>query len=86
MAGGTLTLLQRYLPLTRLASGVSVILGSVWGAVPTPFAAGLSATHTLEKLGWLLGGQLLIALLSLGLLFFAARSVIRFPERLVPSS
>ena len=75
-----------YLPLTLLASSVAVILGSIWGAVPTPFAATLSATHTLEKLGWLLGGQVGIVTLGIVLLLFAARGVIGFPERLVPSS
>jgi len=75
-----------YLPLTLLASGVAVILGSVWGAVPTPFAAELAVTHTLEKLGWLLGGQLGIVVLGAGLLLFVARNVIGFPDRLVPTS
>lgn len=75
-----------YLPLTLLASGVAVVLGSIWGAVPTPFAAGLAVTHTLEKLGWLLGGQLAVVALGACLLFFAARGVIGFPDRLVPSS
>ena len=75
-----------YLSLTLLASGVAVILGSMWGAVPTPFAAGLVATHTLEKLGWLLGGQTGVVLLGACLLLFAARGVIGFPDRLVPPS
>ena len=75
-----------YLPLTLLASGVAVILGSVWGAVPTPFAAGLAATHTLEKLDWLLGGQTGVVLLGACLLLFAARGLIGFPDRLVPPS
>jgi hypothetical protein len=47
---------QGYLPLSLMASGVAVILGGVWGAVPTPFAASLGAMHTLDKLAWLLGG------------------------------
>ena len=47
---------QGYLPLSFLAGGSAVILGGVWGAVPTPFAASLGATHTLDKLAWLLGG------------------------------
>ena len=71
---------QGYLPLSLLASGVAVILGGIWGAVPTPFAASLGATHTLDKLAWLLGGQLVILVLGTGLLF-AARNVIGFPGR-----
>src|SRR5258708_6556432 len=74
-----------YLPLSLIASGVAVILGGVWGAVPTPFAAGLGATHTLDKLAWLLGGQLVILVLGMWLLY-AARNVIGFPGRLVPVS
>jgi len=76
---------QGYLPLSFLAGGIAVILGGVWGAVPTPFAASLGATHTLDKLTWLLGGQLVILALGTGLLF-AARNVIGFPGRLVPIS
>jgi hypothetical protein len=74
---------QRYLPLSLIASGSAVILGGVWGAVPTPFAASLGATHTLDKLAWLLGGQLVILVLGTGMLC-AARTVIGFPGRLVP--
>ena len=76
---------QGYLPLTLIASGVAVVLGGVWGAVPTPFAASLGATQTLDKLAWLLGGQLVILVLAIGLLC-AARNVIGFPGRLVPVS
>jgi hypothetical protein len=47
-----------YVSLTLLASSSAVILGAVWGSVPTPFAAGLAGTHELGKLGWLLGGQI----------------------------
>jgi hypothetical protein len=74
------------LPLMLLASGVAVMLGSVWGAVPTPFAAGLSATHTLEKLGWLLGGQLVTLAVGACFLVFAARGVIGFSDRLLPTA
>jgi hypothetical protein len=76
---------QGYLPLSLIASGVAVILGSVWGAVPTPFAASLGATHTLDKLVWLLGGQLVILVVGMWWLV-AARNVIGFPGRLVPVS
>jgi hypothetical protein len=76
---------QEYLLHSLNASGIAVILGGVWGAVPTPFAASLGATHTLDKLTWLLGGQLVIMALGTGLLC-ATRNVIGFPDRLVPMS
>src|SRR5439155_3717640 len=34
-----------YVSLIFLASSVSVILGGLWSAVPTPFASGLAGTH-----------------------------------------
>jgi hypothetical protein len=71
--------------LTLLASCSAVILGAVWGAVPTPFAAGLASTHELSKLGWLLGGQF-VALAIGACSLLAARNVIGFPDRLVPTS
>jgi hypothetical protein len=72
-----------YLPLTLLASSSAVILGAVWGAVPTPFAAGLAGTHELGKLGWLLAGQ--IVALAIGVCCaFVARNVVGFPDRLLP--
>jgi hypothetical protein len=74
-----------YLQLTLLASGSAVILGAVWGAVPTPFAAGLAGTHELGKLGWLLGGQI-FALAIGACCMLAARNVLGFPDRLVPTS
>ena len=46
-----------YVQLTLLASSAAVILGGVWGVVPTAFAGGMLETHELDKLGWLLGGQ-----------------------------
>jgi len=74
-----------YVTLTLLASGSAVILGAVWGAVPTPFAAGLAGTHELSKLGWLLGGQI-VALAIGACCVLAARNVVGFPDRLVPLS
>lgn len=74
-----------YVPLTLLASSSVVILGAVWGAVPTPFAAGLAVTHELGKLGWLLAGQI-VALAIGGGFVLAARNVIGFPDRLLPTS
>src|SRR5260370_18671172 len=47
-----------YVPLTLLASGSAVILGAVWGAVPTPFAAGLARPHQLSKLCLLLARRI----------------------------
>jgi hypothetical protein len=74
-----------YLQLTLLASSSAIIVGAVWGAVPTPFAAELAATHELGKLGWLLGGQ--IVALAVGACFvMAARNVVGFPDRVVPTS
>jgi hypothetical protein len=74
------------LPLTLRASGVAIMLGGVWGAVPTPFAAGLSAAHTLGKLGWLLGGQLVTLAVGACFLVCAARGVIGFSDRLLPTA
>jgi hypothetical protein len=73
------------LPLTLLPSSVAVMLGSIWGAIPTPFAAGLSATHSLDKLCWLLGGQLGILLVGMCCLL-AARGVIGLPDRPLPTA
>jgi hypothetical protein len=74
------------LPLTLLASGVAVMLGGVWGAVPTPFAAELSLTHTLGKLDWLLGGQLVTLAIGACFLVCAARGVIGCSHRLLPTA
>ena len=74
-----------YIPLTLLASGSAVILGAIWGAVPTPFAAGLAGTHGLGKLGWLLGGQI-VALAMGACCTLVARDVVGFPDRVVPPS
>jgi hypothetical protein len=74
-----------YVLLTLVASSTAVILGAVWGAVPTAFAAGLLETHELGKLGWLLGGQ--IAAFVIGVRWFsAARGVVGFPDRLLTPS
>ena len=74
-----------YVLLTLLASCAAVILGGVWGAVPTTFAGGMLETHELDKLGWLLGGQIIA--LVVGICWFrASRGVVGFPERLLPPS
>ena len=74
-----------YMQLTLLASSSAVILGAVWGAVPTPFAAGLAETHELGKLGWLLGGQI-VALAIGACCVLTARNVVGLPDRVVPTS
>jgi hypothetical protein len=76
---------REFVPLTLLASSSAVILGAVWGAVPTPFAAGLAETHELGKLVWLLGGQI-VALAIGACSLLAARNVVGFPNRVVPTS
>jgi hypothetical protein len=73
-----------YLLLTLLASSVAVILGGIWAIVPTAFAGSLLETNALNKLGWLLAGQL-IALVIGACMLRAKRSVIGFPDRLIPS-
>lgn len=76
---------KQYLHLTLLASSTAVIMGGIWGAVPTPFASGLVATHALGTLGWLLAGQ--IGALAIGAYCFStARGVIGLPNRLLPES
>ena len=76
-----------YLTLTGLSSSISVLLGGLWNALPTPFAAGLARLHgnELAKLGWLFAGQAVAFAL---LLWFcrAWRGVIGTPDRLIPSS
>jgi hypothetical protein len=74
-----------FVQLTLLASSSAIILGAVWGAVPTPFAAGLAGTHELGKLGWLLGGQI-VALAISACCMLVARNVVGLPDRLVPIS
>lgn len=74
-----------YIPLTLIASGSAVILGAIWGAVPTPFAAELAGTHELSKLGWLLGGQIVALAIGACCVLFA-RNVVGFPDRLLPPS
>jgi hypothetical protein len=74
-----------YVLLTLLASSSVIMLGAVWGAVPTAFAAGLAQTHELSKLGWLLGGQM-VALAIGACCVLVARNVVGFPDRVVPTS
>ncbi len=74
-----------YVLLTLLASSAAVILGGVWGAVPTAFAGGMLETHELGKLGWLLAGQIIA--LVVGVCWYrASRGVVGFPDRLLPPS
>ena len=76
---------RRTLWLVWLASGVAVVFGSVWAAVPTPFAASLQAMHTVDVLGWLLGGQLVALAVGVGCLL-AVHNGIGLPGRLLPLS
>lgn len=77
-------LVQRgHLFLVFLASSIAVILGSIWSAVPTAFAAGLFEIHAAGILAWLVIGQLIA--LSIGVCcFLAARGVLGAPDRLIP--
>jgi hypothetical protein len=84
------SLVQRgrdYLTLTLLASSLTVLLGGLWNALPTPFAGGLVRLHEsgLAKLVWLFAGQAVAFAL---MLWFcrAWRGVIGAPDRLIPSS
>ena len=72
------------LPFILLASAVAVVLGSVWGAVPTPFASSLHASHSLDVLGFLLGGQL-VALAVGTCCLLAVRGGDRFPRSSAPT-
>jgi hypothetical protein len=71
--------------LTILASGIAVILGSLWETIPTPFAAELAKTHELDKLGWLLAGEF-IALIIGSCCLSAARNAISLSSRSIPAS
>ncbi len=72
-----------YLLLTLLASSAAVMLGGVWAIVPTAFAGSLYETNELNKLGWLLAGQL-VALVMSACVLRASRGVIGLPDRLFP--
>jgi hypothetical protein len=70
---------------TLLATGTAILLGAVWNTVPTSFAGGLAATGEMNKLIWLLAGQL--GALTLGArLLNRSRSLVGAPDRLVPFS
>jgi len=84
------SLVQRgrdYLTLTGLSSSLTVLMGGLWNALPTPFAGGLARLHgnELGKLGWLFAGQgIAFALMLWSCL--AWRGVIGAPDRLIPPS
>jgi hypothetical protein len=71
------------LPLILLASGLSISLGSVWTAVPTPFAGMLRQQGQSGILLWLLLAQIAALLLALGLLI-SWRGVLGPADRLIP--
>src|SRR5260370_1026200 len=72
-----------YAAPTLLATGTAILLGAVWNAVPTPFAAGLAGTGELNKLTWLLAGQL--GALAVGAwLLNRSPGLVGAPDRLVP--
>ncbi len=70
---------------TLLATGTAILLGAVWNAVPTPFAGGLAGTSEMNKLTWLLAGE--VGALAVGAwLLNRSRSLVGAPDRLVPFS
>jgi hypothetical protein len=74
---------RRQLGLVLLASGLAIVLGSIWNAVPTPFAAILQEQGTLPTLFWLLLAQAL----ALGLAFalqLPLRGLLGPSDRLIP--
>ncbi|MBX5448625.1 hypothetical protein [Thermogemmatispora sp.] len=71
------------LGLVLLASGLAIVLGSIWNAVPTPFASILQAQGTLPILLWLLLAQTL-ALSLVFALQVPLRSMLGPPDRLIP--
>nr|BBH92866.1 hypothetical protein KTA_10650 [Thermogemmatispora argillosa] len=71
------------LGLVLLASGLAIVLGSIWNAVPTPFASILQAQGTLPILLWLLLAQVL-ALSLVFALQVPLRGMLGPPDRLIP--
>jgi hypothetical protein len=70
---------------TLLATGTAILLGAIWNTIPTPFAGGLAATGEMNKLIWLLAGQL--GALTLGAwLLNSSPGLVGAPDRLVPFS
>lgn len=69
--------------LTLLGSSAAIVLGAVWYAVPTPFAADLAAIHAAATLGWLVIGQIVALLCGLAC-FNILRGVLGPPDRLIP--
>lgn len=68
---------------TLLATGTAILLEGLWNAVPTPFAAGLAGTGEMNKLTWLLAGQL--GALAVGAwLLSRSRGLVGAPDRPVP--
>jgi hypothetical protein len=74
---------RQRLPLTLLASGSAVVLGGIWNAIPTPFAAQLTDAHQLSRLVWLLGGQLAALAVGFSGLAWRGRGEVGAPNRLL---
>jgi hypothetical protein len=68
---------------TLLASGTTILVGAVWNTIPTPFAAGLARTGEMNKLLWLLAGQL-GALATGAFLLTRGRGLLGSLDRLIP--
>ena len=74
---------RRYILSSFLAVSLTVLSGSIWYSVPTPFAAHLTQTHQVETLAWLVAGQL--GALAVGWYTFGrSRGVVGAADRLVP--
>ncbi|MBA2284930.1 MAG: hypothetical protein H0W02_05575 [Ktedonobacteraceae bacterium] len=71
------------LSLILLASAISIILGSVWSALPTPFAGDLLAGGQIWTLAWLIASQAIALCLGLSCFFFF-RGALGPQGRLIP--
>lgn len=75
-----------HLGLTLYASGLAVLLGSMWAVLPTAFGGYVQSIHMLGKLPWLLGGQLGAFVIGVSYLAIPARGVIGLPDRVLSAS
>ncbi len=72
------------LALVILASSLSILLGSIWSVLPTPFAGVLLRQGALSTLLWMIAGQVLAVALTLGLVG-VLRGVLGPADRLIPA-